>query len=651
MCGIAGFVTTTRDASSEAVLRRMTERIRHRGPDDCDTYIDDFAFLGHRRLSIIDVAGGHQPMFNERGNLSIVFNGEIFNHAEIRPDLERAGHLYKNRSDTETIIHAYEEYGPDCVTRFRGMFAFAMWDSEARTLFCARDRLGIKPFYYYWDGRLFAFASEIKALLAHPAIAADFDDSLLGEYLGFGYTSGEGTLFRGIRKLMPGHHLRLDLRESRPQLKIERYWEVPEPGENRQNAAFRSDSEWIAETRRRLEETVRMRLMSDVPLGMFLSGGVDSSAIAALIKRMADGPVKTFSVGYKEARFSELGYAAEVARAIGTEHHEVVIGMEDFFEALPDLVWHEDEPIAWPSSVSLYFVSKLAAERVKVVLTGEGSDELFGGYERYRWNMLNQRYARLYGAVPGPLRQWIRNTVATTKLLHGGARRKLAHTFIGRENSVEALFLDNFYCGLSQSEQSRLLNAQSSGVYANYMRYWQSRSKAPLLPRMLYADQKTYLVELLMKQDQMSMAASIESRVPFLDHHFVEFAMSVPDNLKIRGSEQKYVLKKAVEDLLPREIVYRKKMGFPTPLRQWLMDSRTAPLLASLTAPDGLLAGYVNRGELDSLLARHRSGLIDATDRIWRLLNFQIWGDVFLTGKRQRWEGLVGERQAAYTAI
>ncbi len=385
--------------------------------------------------------------------------------------------------------------------------------------------------------------------------------------------------------------------------------------------------------------------------GMFLSGGVDSSAIAALIKRMTDGPVKTFSVGYKEAPFSELGYAAEVARTIGTEHHEVVIGMDDFFEALPDLVWHEDEPIAWPSSVSLYFVSKLAAERVKVVLTGEGSDELFGGYERYRWNMLNQRYARMYSIVPAPLRQWIRNTVGATKLLNGAARRKLAHTFIGRENSVESLFLDNFYCGLSHTEQSRFLNTPPTAVYENYMRYWQSRPNAPLLPRMLYADQKTYLVELLMKQDQMSMAASIESRVPFLDHQFAEFAMSVPDNLKIRGAQQKYVLKKAVEDLLPREIVYRKKMGFPTPLRQWLMDSRAAPLLALLGARDGLLAGYVNRGELDSLLARHRSGLIDATDRIWRLLNLQIWGDVFLTGKRERWQGLIAQREAARTAV
>ena len=652
MCGIAGFVTTTAGAGSEAVLRRMTDRIRHRGPDDAGYYTDDFAFLGHRRLSIVDVAGGHQPMPNETRSVWLIYNGEIFNHADVRPELELAGHRYTNRSDSETIIHAYEQYGPDSVTRFRGMFAFALWDAGNRTLFCARDRLGIKPFYYYWDGRVFAFASEIKALLEHPAISADFDESLLSEYLGFGYVSEERTFFRNIRKLMPGHHLRLDVRSPQPQPKIERYWDVPLPSENRQNVTCRSDAEWIAETRRRLEETVRMRLMSDVPLGMFLSGGVDSSAIAALIKRMTDGPVKTFAVGYKEAQFSELSYAAEVARAIGTEHHEVVIGMDEFFDALPDLVWHEDEPITWPSSVSLYFVSKLAAEQVKVVLTGEGSDELFGGYERYRWNLINQKYASMYGVVvPNALRQWLRHTVATSSLLNASTRRKLGHTLIGRDNSIEALYLDNFYCAFSECEQARLLNVHAGGTYENYMRCWQSRSDAPMLPRMLYADQKTYLVELLMKQDQMSMACSIESRVPFLDHHFVEFAMSMPDAMKIRGATQKYALKKAVEDLLPHDIVYRKKMGFPTPLRQWLMDARMAPAIAALRASDGLLAAYVNRGELDRLIERHRAGLIDGTDRLWRLLNLQIWGDVFLTGKRSRWEGLLSNREAAHTAV
>ncbi len=613
MCGIAGLVTAVPSSGSSAIVRRMADRIQHRGPDDFGFYGDEFAALGHRRLSIVDVAGGHQPMTNESGSLWITYNGEIFNHAEIRPELEQAGHRYASRCDTETILHAYEEWGPSAVTRFRGMFAFAIWDAANRKLFCARDRLGIKPLYYFWDGHVFAFASEIKALLEHPSISPEFEDGLLSEYLGFGYVSEERTLFRHIKKLMPGHHLRLDVRTAK--LEIEQYWDVPrERGE--------APEDCIAETRRRLEETVRMRLMADVPLGMFLSGGVDSSAIAALIKRMTDGPVKTFAVGYREAQFSELSYAAEVARAIGTEHREVVIGMDDFFEALPRLVWHEDEPITWPSSVSLYFVSKLAAEEVKVVLTGEGSDELFGGYERYRWNLINTRWARRFGMVPASVRKGLREHIAGSNLLKASVRRKLGHTFLGRGDSLESLYLDNFYCAFPAGDG-----------YSNYRRYWDARSDSALLPRMLYADQKTYLVELLMKQDQMSMATSIESRVPFLDHQFVEFAMSIPDDLKIHGSTQKYVLKKAVEDLLPREIIYRKKMGFPTPLRQWLREEKTAPLLDGLTERDGLLAEYLNLEDVSTLLQRHREGLVDATDRIWRLLNLQIWGDVFITGR------------------
>ncbi len=633
MCGIAGFVSAKPISGADVILRRMTGAIAHRGPDDDGFYHDDFAHLGHRRLSIIDVAGGHQPMANEDRSQWIVYNGEIFNHADVRPELEQAGHLYTTRCDTETLLHSYEQYGPDCLERFRGMFAFAIWNQHTRTLFCARDRLGIKPLYYYWTGQALAFASEIKALLEFPAISAELEEAVLPEYIAFGYISEERTLFRNIRKLMPGHFLRLNLSGPVPRLDIQRYWDVsaspPIPG--------MSDSEWIAETRRRLEETVRMRLMSDVPLGMFLSGGVDSSAIAALIKRMASGPVKTFSVGYAEAQYSELGYASQVAKAIGTDHHEVSIGMEDFFNALPRLIWHEDEPIAWPSSISLYFVSKLAAQQVKVVLTGEGSDELFGGYERYRWNLMNHRAAGLYGVLPGGIRSAIRRQLTSSSLLNGSIRRKLRHTFIGRDNTIQSLFLDNFYCAFSKSEQAALLNIPSDGIYDNYLHYQDSVPQASKLGRMLYADQKTYLVELLMKQDQMSMACSLESRVPFLDHTFVEFAMSIPDRLKIHRGTQKYILKKAVEDLLPKNIIYRKKMGFPTPLRQWLRDPRAERLFAALRSRDGLLASYIDPAALDQLLQRHQTGLEDATDRIWRLLNLQLWGDLFLHGRRDQW--------------
>ncbi len=386
-----------------------------------------------------------------------------------------------------------------------------------------------------------------------------------------------------------------------------------------------------------------MRLMSDVPLGMFLSGGVDSSAIAALIKRMADGPVKTFSVGYSESQFSELSEARQVAQQIGTDHHEVIVSMDEFFNALPRLVWHEDEPITWPSSVSLYFVSRLASERVKVVLTGEGSDELFGGYSRYRFYQLNEQWMRAYRGVPGGVRNAIRSAVATSPLLSASVRRKLGHTVLGRDADIESLYLNNFYCAFDAGEQKRLLSAQfAANPYANFLGRWDSVSTSPTLPRLLYADQKTYLVELLMKQDQMSMACSIESRVPFLDHKFVEFAASVPPHMKLRGKHGKYIMKKAVEDLLPRNIIYRKKMGFPTPITAWLMQDQAKVIRDYLRDPDGLLASYVDFAYLNDLLDKHDRGIHDATDRIWRLLNLQVWGDMYLTGRREQyWEGLM----------
>ena len=626
MCGIAGFVTRAPQAVPESLLVRMTEILHHRGPDECGYHRDPYASLGHRRLSIIDLSTGQQPLYNEDRSLCIIYNGEVFNHAALRPELERAGHRYRTHSDTETILHAYEQYGPACLSRFRGMFAFAIWDLGRRTLFCARDRLGKKPFYYYWDGRLFAFASEIKALFEHPDISPRFEDTLLPEYLHFGYTSGDRTLFSGVRKLMPGHWLRL----GPDNLEICQYWDVPEPAP----APAGDDQSWIRECRRRLEETVRLRLMSYVPLGMFLSGGVDSSVIAAIMKRLVDGPVKTFSVGYHETAYSELSYARQVANSIGTQHQEVTVTRDDFFHALPRLIWHEDEPIAWPSSVSLYFVSRLASEKVKVVLTGEGSDELFAGYARYRFYLLNRRWNRLYRHVPRRLRDIVRSRIAATPLLSGDLRRRLQHSFLGRGEDMEALYLDNFYAAFSAAEQTPLLATSVNGVYDSYLHYWNARSQASLLARMLYADQKTYLVELLMKQDQMSMASSIESRVPFLDHLFVEFAAQVPDHLKLRGAAGKYILKRAVEDLLPHDIIYRPKMGFPTPLRQWLREPASQPLLATLRRPDGLLASYLHLPELDRLLDFHARGLQDATDRLWRLLNLQLWGDLFLTGTR-----------------
>ncbi|MGD0131857.1 MAG: asparagine synthase (glutamine-hydrolyzing) [Bryobacteraceae bacterium] len=625
MCGIAGFVTTAPEGQAIEILGRMADAIRHRGPDDFGFYHDPWAHLGQRRLAIVDVQGGHQPMSDKSGALWITFNGEIYNHAALRPALEQAGHRFDTRSDTETILHAYQEHGADCLRLLRGMFAFAIWDTRRQRLFCARDRLGIKPFYYYWDGRLFAFASEIKALLEHPAISPVLNEDVLPEMLAFGYTSSHHTLFGNIRKLMPAHRMLLDVGSAQPELRCERYWEIP-LGDGRQQDF--DQQEWIPETRRRLEASVEMHLMSDVPLGVLLSGGVDSSAIAALAQRAISRPVETFAVGYSEAKFSELSYARQTASALGANHRETVIGIDDFFGALGKLIWHEDEPIAWPSSVPLYFVSKLAAQHVKVVLTGEGSDELFAGYERYRWLGLNERWAARYETVPAGIRRAVREWIAISPLLGAGLRRKLRHTVLGRDLGFESLFLENFYYAFAGAQ------------HENYMRYWNARPEASLLARTLYADQHTYLVELLMKQDQMSMAASIESRVPFLDHTLVDFAARIPDRLKIRGRTQKHVLKAAMSDLLPRGILHRKKMGFPTPLARWLRDPRAEPFYTALRSADGLVAAHFDLGEVDALIEAHRLGREDATDRIWRLLNLQIWGDLFLTGRRERvWAG------------
>ena len=630
MCGIAGFVALAGGQAARQVVERMTSLLHHRGPDDEGFLIEPpHVYLGHRRLSIVDLKCGRQPMSNEDGSLWIIYNGEIFNHAEIRSALERAGHRYRSRSDTETILHAYEEYGPGCLELFRGMYAFVIWDRRNQTLFAARDRVGKKPFYYYWDGRLFAFASEIKALLTHPDIQAKPEPAALPEYLSFGYLSGEQTMFRGIRKLMPGHHMSLRLRDGNLELsRPEQYWDIPEAA----GEEAKDEREWISRLRHGLEETVRLRLMADVPLGAFLSGGLDSSLVTALVCRLRPGPVETFSVGYRERAFSELGYAAEVSRYLGTVHREVVIDAEEFFGELPHLIWHEDEPICWPSSVSLYFVSRLASEHVKVVLTGEGGDELFAGYERYRWTLWNLRANNLYQRLPGFLRRRIRNWIESSRLLKADLRRKLGHTFLGREPRLESLYLDNFYGAFSQTELESVLKMSAGGAYENFLHYW-NRRDGTALARMLYADQKTYLVELLMKQDQMSMATSIESRVPLLDHHLLALSWCLPDRLKIRGAEQKYALKRAAEGLLPERIIYRKKMGFPTPLRAWLRAPQAGSYLESLMDREAFVAEYLDHAYIRTLAEEHRRGRIDATDRLWRLLNLELWGRIFFRGE------------------
>src|SRR5438094_459710 len=451
MCGICGIVYPVAAQWVERdTLAQINAQIVHRGPDDDGFFVEGNVGLATRRLSIIDVRTGHQPISNEDESLWIVYNGEIYNHRELRSKLEARGHRYRTQSDTETIIHLYEEYGRDCVQHLRGMFAFAIWDRRSRRLFIARDRLGIKPLYYFYDGTKFVFGSEIKAILAYPGIKPEFNKNTLAEYLAFGYIAGPETMFAGIRKLLPGHTLELD---DSGEIKIESYWDLSVPADSER----RPRSRYIKAYRALLEECVASHLMSDVPLGVFLSGGLDSSAVAALTSKIRGEQIETFSVGYGEEAYSELPYAREVAQHIGSLHHEVQLSRHEFFESLPKLIWHEDEPIVWPSSVSLYFVSRLAAQEVKVVLTGEGSDEMFAGYSRYRLSLLNQRLGKVYGGVPAAARDWIQSRISDSALLSGALRRKLSHTVLGRGTDVESLYVDNWFSAFSRTDQQRLL--------------------------------------------------------------------------------------------------------------------------------------------------------------------------------------------------
>jgi asparagine synthase (glutamine-hydrolysing) len=634
MCGICGICHPRKNKKvSRAALEQMNRQIIHRGPDDEGFFVHDQIGLAMRRLSIIDVTSGHQPIGNEDDTAWIVFNGEIYNHLGLRANLEARGHRYRTRTDTETILHLYEEYGSACVQHLRGMFAFVIWDSRNEKLFAARDRLGIKPFYYYFDGETFLFGSEIKALLAAPGMRPEFNYGALAEYLAFGYLSGTRTMFACINKLSPANTLELG---SDGQLKTAKYWDVPSAPELHEGHIHPADF-YVDTYRQLLEQSVERHLMSDVPLGVFLSGGVDSSAIAALAAKGRSEPIETFAVGYDEEAYSELPYARTVAQHIGSNHHEVRFSSTDFVSALPGLIWHEDEPLVWPSSVSLYFVAKLASERVKVVLTGEGSDETLGGYMRYAWTLANLRLDRTYRSVtPTGLRKAFRKAIGSG-LLPAGIRRKFEHTFLGRDGaSWEAFYFDNFYSAFSRDEQANLLTPlaleKAGDPYATSMRFWEKSEGEPL-HRMLYTDVHTYLIELLMKQDQMSMAASIESRVPFLDHPLVEFSTQIPERLLVHGLSGKLVLKGAVADLLPEEIIFRKKMGFPTPWARWLGGSKLDELEKLLCEPRTSERGLFRRDALKAIFVEHRSGLRDNADRIWRLLNLELWQRVFIDGE------------------
>jgi asparagine synthase (glutamine-hydrolysing) len=630
MCGITGIMQFRGARVEPETLRQMCAAMFHRGPDDEGIYTAGSVGLGVRRLSIVDLATGHQPLSNEDGTVWIVFNGEIYNHAALRKDLEAKGHQYRTHSDTETIVHLYEEYGQDCVHHLRGMFAFAIWDVRRQRLFIARDRLGIKPLYYQLTSQQMVFGSEIKVILACPGTSPQLDRAVLPEYLAFGYLSSGQTFYNGIRKLMPGHWMEVD---PSGQVRIQRYWDLPLT----QSEQPHPESYYIQTYREMLEQAVSSHLMSDVPLGVFLSGGVDSSAVAALMTKIRRAPVETFSVGYAEDAYSELSYARAVAKHLNSFHREVLVSRQDFFESLPHLIWHEDEPIVWPSSVPLYFVAQLAHERVKVVLTGEGADETLAGYTRYAFTLKNSAWDRIYRRmIPSTARDAIRGSIANSTWINATLRRKLSHTFLARNGgSWASFYFDNFFSAFSESDQAGLLTSNvieecaSGAAYQNVLEYWE-HSSGEMLQRLLYTDTKTYLVELLMKQDNMSMAASIESRVPFLDHPLVEFAVNIPQNLQLGGFTGKRIFKKAVEDLLPHSILHRPKLGFPTPWSRWLAGPQLDVIRKLLLEPRSMERQMFQRSAVERLFEEHRSGHRDHSDRIWRLLNLELWHRVCL---------------------
>jgi asparagine synthase (glutamine-hydrolysing) len=633
MCGIAGIVAADGlHPDDRARVSRMRDVIAHRGPDDAGLFVDAHAALGHRRLSIVDLAAGHQPMANEDESVWIVFNGEIYDHAETRLELQAAGHRYRTRSDTETILHGYEEWGDACVDRLRGMFAFAIWDARRRRVLLARDRLGVKPLYWTLAaGRLF-FGSEIKAILASGLVQPRANEAALPELLSTRYLSGTETLFRGIHRLMPGHTLVFE--DGR--VTSRGYWDVP-ARMTAETFPVRSDADTVEEFRSLLEESVRIRLMSDVPLGMFLSGGLDSSAIAAIMARQIDGPLQTFSVAFRDRAFSELDYAREVAGAIGADSHEAVVDEQDFFEAWPRLVWHEDEPIAHPSSIPLYVVSALARRHVTVVLTGEGSDELLAGYGKYPRALVNWRAGAAYGGLPSSVRRWVSDRVVPR--LPGQVGRYARRSFLGVAHTPEAMFFDNFAAigiGRQQTLLSPALAARASveHTYAGSRAYFdRPDGQSTVLDRLLYADVKTYLVELLMKQDQMSMAASIESRVPFLDHRLVEFVARLPPRMKLRGMTTKWILREAVRGLLPSAILTRRKMGFPVPFATWMRGRGGHVARDLLLDRRGRERGLTNAAAVERLIDDHARGIADGGDALWGLMNLEIWYRTFIDGE------------------
>jgi asparagine synthase (glutamine-hydrolysing) len=623
MCGIAGIVSSqAEDRIDSSTVRRMCNAIIHRGPDDEGIHVEDGTGLGMRRLSIIDLSGGHQPVFNEDRSIWVVYNGEVYNFPELRPELESRGHRFSTHTDTEMIVHLYEEMGAQCVQKLRGMFAFALYDKKRRSLLIARDRLGKKPLHYALaNGRLY-FASEIKSILAVAPELAKVDHSALLQYMNFGYIPDPATAFASIQKLPPGHVLEF----HNGEISIRRYWDLPEYG----TYTPPSEEECLEEMEQRLAEAVRMRLISDVPLGALLSGGTDSSTVVALMARASSRPVKTFSIGFRHEDFNESRYARVVAERFGTEHHELILepNVVDTIETLSHAM---EEPFGDSSMLPTYYVSCLARQHVTVALSGDGGDEVFAGYGRYGIHARR----RVFEKIPQPVWSWYRRQLHP-RLPGSMYGRKFAYNISlpWRERYVDAMsFLPAFEREMPLlSDDFRDVLRRSEDPQSVMLRYFEQAPAHDPISEMLYVDTKTYLVaDILTKVDRMSMATSLEVRVPILDHVFVEWATRLPASWKLRGSTQKYLLRKLAERIgVPREVLYRKKQGFSLPLVHWIRHELKDVLLTVLLEPRTLQRGYFNPAGIRQLLQEHFDGRRVHSGRIWRLLMFELWHRNFL---------------------
>jgi asparagine synthase (glutamine-hydrolysing) len=608
MCGIAGLVYhDPARQCDERVVTAMRDVMRYRGPDDAGTHIDGPAGLGHRRLSIIDLGGGHQPMTDIGGVNWIVFNGEIYNYKELRADLLRRGHALRTQSDTEVILALYAERGERCVEALNGMFAFAIWDGARRTLFLARDRMGVKPLYYARTPEAFVFGSEIKALFASGLVSPAPRDEAMAEYLVFRQVAGTDTLFAGVSSLAPGCTMTV----TGGDVRIARYWSV-RPETVPADLTYEAARTRLLEL---LEDSVRLRLISDVPVGTFCSGGVDSSLVTALAARQKGEGVNTYSVGFDEQDFDESAFAEQVAAHCRTRHHRLTVGNVEFDALLPTMIWHNDEPLDFANSIHIFALSRLARQEVIVVLTGEGSDELFAGYPRYRIPSL----ARSYRFVPAPVRR---------ALAAVGDHRLAKLDRYASAPSEEAVLYNAGY----QRPDAAAALAPGLGTPALAARraVLAALEALPLdsVGRVSLLDQETFLVGILHRQDKMSMAASIESRVPFMDYRIVEFANRLPSTFKIRKGSGKAIVKDLARQFLPAKIVDRRKSGFGVPLARWFRSNEgLGARLAGL--PDHPAADVLDRAALRRLVAEHRTGARDHSEVLWTALNLVLWRDAF----------------------